>query len=161
MARIERAFENLMLDVKRSVSTLRPASYDLLDTLIEKSKRCFAAQKSTHQLGMAYQTWLPLAGLAAPLASYGLTLLSSKDWINQLHENLNKDASTRFQISSKFSEVLKGRSDAESYDHQALQKQIDNMSAELASAIQAQTVFLQSLETAMQKHQQILESAKR
>ncbi len=158
MTRVAREFENLILDVRRSVSTLRPASYDLLDTLIEKSKRCFAAQKSTHQLGMAYQTWIPLAGLAAPLAGMALTPIFANDWLLKFSKT---DPLTSFQISSKFSEVLKGRADAAIYDHQTLHKQIDNMSSEVASGIQAYTVFLQGLETAMQKHQQLIADAKR
>ena len=160
MTRVAREFENLMLAVRSSVAAHRPATCELLDSMIEKTKQCFAAQKSSHKLGLQSQVGIPLLGLLVPsLIGYGLSLHA---WTQNFGKQLSdSDLSTRLQWSTKTGDFVKSWIDANGYDHQAMQKQIDNTSAELAASNQGQATFLQSLETAMQRHQQILENAKR
>lgn len=143
MTRVAREFENLILAVRSSVAANRPATCELLDSMIEKTKNCFAAQSRNQYLGLACQIFSPLM-----IAGVGISYFKA-------------DASKCLEWGSKAGDVFKTALDAYGFDKQALQKQIDNTSAELASSNQGQATFLQSLETAMQRHQQILENAKR
>ncbi len=142
MVRVAREFENLLLAVRSTVATQRPVSCELLDNLVVKTKACFAAQKHTHYVGLACQTLLPGVGFVGGLA-------------------LGADAAKSIQWSSKAGEFAKAWFDASGFDQQATQKQIDNAAAELAASNQGQATFLQGLESAMQRHQQILDNAKR
>jgi hypothetical protein len=144
MVRVAREFENLLLAVRSTVATQRPISCELLDNMIVKTKNCFAAQKRTHYWGLVWQTAAPVIGLGVGLTGYR-----------------SATPAIGLQWGSKIGDILKTFVDASGYDHQALQKQIDNTSAELAATNQGQATFLQGLETAMQRHQQILENAKR
>jgi len=162
MTRVAREFENLLLAVRSAVSLQRPATCQFLDNLVEKTKKCFADQKRNQYWGLAFQTVVPVFGLASPLAAKGLSAVVSGAWAAAVSDALAKtDASTRLQWSSKAGDILKTWSDAKGYDYQALQKQIDNASAELASVNQGQATFLQGLEGALQRHQQIHENARR
>ena len=162
MTRVAREFENLLLAVRSTVSLQRPATCQLLDNLVEKTKQCFAAQKRNQYWGLAFQTIVPTLGLASPLVAKGLSTTISGAWATTVSDALSEtDASTRLQWSSKAGDILKTWSDAKGYDYQALQKQIDNASAELSSVNQGQATFLQGLESALQRHQQIHDNAKR
>lgn len=144
MTRVAREFENLILAVRSSVATHRPATCELLDSMIEKTKNCFASQSRNQYLGIIGQAALPLIGLAVGISGYrSATPAGGLQW------------------GSKAGDVFKTFCDAYGFDKQALQKQIDSTSNELASSNQGQATFLQGLETAMQRHQQILENAKR
>lgn len=162
MTRVAREFENLLLAVRNSISMQRPASCALMDNLVEKTKKCFADQKRIHYWSLAYQTLIPALGLVAPLGASALTSATTANWAKTINDVLAKsDASTRLKWSSKIGDFLKALNDAKGFDCQASQKQIDNTTSEMTAVNQAQATFLQSLETAMQRHQQILDNAKR
>jgi len=143
MVRVAREFENLLLAVRSTVAIQRPVSCERLDFLVDKTKACFAAQKQIHMRGIICQTLIPIVGTIGGMAAFGA------------------DASTSLQFSSKAGEFAKAWFDASGYDLQASQKQLDNAAAELTSSTQGQATFLQGLESAMQRHQQILDNAKR
>jgi hypothetical protein len=142
MTRVAREFENLLLAVRSTVASHRPVSCELLDNLIEKTKNCFAAQKSSQKWGLVWQTAGPVIGLVGSASGY-------------------YTANNGLQWGSKVGDIFKTWIEANGLDNQALQKQIDNTSNELAASNQGQATFLQGLETAMQRHQQILDNAKR
>jgi hypothetical protein len=143
MTRVAREFENLLLAVRSAVSAHRPASCELLDSMTEKSKQCFAAQKQG-------QYWGLLGQVLIPTVFWGVGT-----------GYMRAEPSTSLQWGSKAGDIFKAWLDAKGLDYQASQKQIDNTSAELAASNQGQATFLQGLETAMQRHQQILDNAKR
>jgi hypothetical protein len=143
MVRVAREFEDLLLAVRSTVASHRPVSCELLDNLIEKSKTCFASQKRGQYWGLLGQVAAPIIGLGMGTGYF------------------KAEASNSLQWGSKAGDIFKTCLDAKGLDYQALQKQIDNTSNELAASNQGQATFLQGLETAMQRHQQILENAKR
>jgi hypothetical protein len=143
MTRVARQFEDLLLAVRSSVATQRPVSCELLDNLIVKTKTCFDAQKRTHNRGLYSQILIPLVGTMV-----GISIFKA-------------EASTSLQFSGKVGDYAKNWFDAGAFDQQAMQKQIDNATAELTASNQSQATFLQSLESAMQRNQQILDNAKR
>ncbi|HEX4840313.1 MAG TPA: hypothetical protein VFU89_07735 [Rhabdochlamydiaceae bacterium] len=142
MTRVAREFENLILAVRSSVAAQRPACCELLDNLIVKTKECFAKQKTSQYWGIFFQVAAPTVG-----------------WVGSASGRYT--AANGIQWGSKLGDVLKTLFDAKGLDHQATQKQIDNVSAEMAAVNQGQATFLQSLENAMQRHQQIQDNAKR
>ncbi|HEX2579498.1 MAG TPA: hypothetical protein VHK67_03750 [Rhabdochlamydiaceae bacterium] len=142
MTRVAREFENLLLAVRSSVAAQRPATCELLDNLVVKTKDCFAKQKRSQYWGIGLQLALPAMGVAGSYSG-------------------RYTPSNGLQWGSKAGDVVKTLFDAKGFDLQATQKQIDTTSAELAAVNQGQATFLQSLETAMQRHQQIQDNAKR
>jgi len=143
MTRVAREFENLLLAVRSSVAAQRPATCELLDNLIVKTKNCYASLRWNQYLGIGAQVLIPAIALGA-----GTGYFKAK-------------ADVSLQWGSKVADVFKTGIDAYGSNYQATQKQIDHVSAELAAVNQGQATFLQSLETAMQRHQQIQDNAKR
>ena len=142
MTRVAHEFEDLILAVGRSVAAQRPACCELLDNLIKKTKECFAKQKTSQYLGIGLQIAAPVVGgLGSATGRY--TAVNGIQW------------------GSKAGDVLKTLFDAKDLDYRAIQKQIDSVSTEMAAVNQNQTTFLQTLETAKQRHQQIQDNAKR
>ena len=162
MTRVAREFENLLLAVRSSTTINRSSLCKLLEDSIDKTKKCFADQKRIQYWGLAYQALVPALGLVAPFGASALASATNANWPKTLSDALAKtDASTRLQWGSKIGDFMQTWNNTKGLDCQAQQKQIDNAMAELNTVNGAQTTFLQGLETAMQRHQQIQDNAKR
>lgn len=136
MTRVAREFENLILAVRSSVSAQRPATCELLDNLIEKTKDCFTKQQWNKYGGIFFQVAAPAIG----------------GW----YAGING-----IQWGSKLGDIIQTGSDAYGLDNQATQKKIDSVFAEMTAVNQGQATFLQSLETALQRLHQNEDNAKR